>query len=192
MRGAFLCLTLLLVNTLAFNIFVNKRQDDASDKVQVDFFYESLCPYCQQFMERSLKTAANTKVHHHSLRTFGKYVISDCSPTEMPEDREMELTTGLSPASTELENAKEMLLRLALSSSMKTSSTATCFLLSFVWKETPTTGFLRAKNAQLNTVSTGRKFPDVPSQSREGTLWPNLLMRLTSFSQLTPMSLGWW
>ena len=63
MKVAFLCLALLLVNTLAFNIFVNHRQEDANDdKVKVDFYYESLCPYCQQFMERSLKTAAATKV----------------------------------------------------------------------------------------------------------------------------------
>ena len=62
MRVALLCLALLLVNTLAFNIFVNKRQDSNDDKVKVDFFYESLCPYCQQFMDRSLKTAASTPV----------------------------------------------------------------------------------------------------------------------------------
>lgn len=31
-------------------------------KVQVDFYYESLCPYCQQYIERSLKVAASTKV----------------------------------------------------------------------------------------------------------------------------------
>ena len=30
-------------------------------KVQVDFYYESLCPYCQQFIERSLRAAADTK-----------------------------------------------------------------------------------------------------------------------------------
>lgn len=30
-------------------------------KVKVDFYYESLCPYCQQFMDRSLKVAAATK-----------------------------------------------------------------------------------------------------------------------------------
>ena len=39
MRVALLCLALLLVNTLAFNIFVNKRQDSNDDKVKVDFFY---------------------------------------------------------------------------------------------------------------------------------------------------------
>lgn len=31
-------------------------------KVQVDFYFESLCPYCQQFIEKSLKQAAATKV----------------------------------------------------------------------------------------------------------------------------------
>ena len=30
-------------------------------KVTVDFYYESLCPYCQQFIEKSLKQAAATK-----------------------------------------------------------------------------------------------------------------------------------
>lgn len=33
-------------------------------KVKVDFFYESLCPYCQQYIQKSLKTAAATKVNH--------------------------------------------------------------------------------------------------------------------------------
>lgn len=32
------------------------------EKVKVDFYYESLCPYCQQFIEKSLKQAAATKV----------------------------------------------------------------------------------------------------------------------------------
>lgn len=27
-------------------------------KVKIDFFFESLCPYCQQYMERSLKIAS--------------------------------------------------------------------------------------------------------------------------------------
>jgi hypothetical protein len=34
----------------------------ACQKVKVDFYYESLCPYCQQFIEKSLKVAASTKV----------------------------------------------------------------------------------------------------------------------------------
>lgn len=32
-----------------------------SQKVKIDFYYESLCPYCQQFIEKSLKVAASTK-----------------------------------------------------------------------------------------------------------------------------------
>lgn len=50
---------LLLVSTMTFTIN-NIVTDDG--KVKVDFYYESLCPYCQQFISRSLKTASLTKV----------------------------------------------------------------------------------------------------------------------------------
>jgi thiol-disulfide isomerase/thioredoxin len=54
-----LLVTLLFVATFAFKLD-KIRADDG--KVKVDFYYESLCPYCQQFIERSLKQAAATKV----------------------------------------------------------------------------------------------------------------------------------
>lgn len=50
----------LLVCSLSFTIS-NIVTDDG--RVKVDFYYESLCPYCQQFMERSLKVASQTKVN---------------------------------------------------------------------------------------------------------------------------------
>ena len=54
-----LVLLALFIGTLSFNILV---QDQNDDKVKVDFYYESLCPYCQQFMQGALQKAANTKV----------------------------------------------------------------------------------------------------------------------------------
>lgn len=54
-----LLVTLLFVATFTFKLD-KIRADDG--KVKVDFYYESLCPYCQQFIERSLKQAAATKV----------------------------------------------------------------------------------------------------------------------------------
>ncbi len=50
---------LLLATCLSFSISPSVAADG---KVKIDFFYESLCPYCQQFIQRSLKVAANTKV----------------------------------------------------------------------------------------------------------------------------------
>lgn len=37
------------------------KQNPNDDKVYIELYYESLCPYCQQFILGSLKTAANTK-----------------------------------------------------------------------------------------------------------------------------------
>lgn len=68
-----LLLLSLLIGALAFNILVNSDNDD---KVKVDFYYESLCPYCQQFMKGALKTAANTKVKPISQRISGRFAIS--------------------------------------------------------------------------------------------------------------------
>ncbi len=36
-----------------------------TQKVKVDFYYESLCPYCQQYMQKSLKIASQTEVICH-------------------------------------------------------------------------------------------------------------------------------
>lgn len=38
-----------------------------SQKVKVDFYYESLCPYCQQFIDKSLKAAASTQVTYEII-----------------------------------------------------------------------------------------------------------------------------
>lgn len=59
MKVVVLC-AFLLVCSLSFTIS-NIVTDDG--RVKVDFYYESLCPYCQQFMERSLKVASQTKVN---------------------------------------------------------------------------------------------------------------------------------
>lgn len=53
-----LLLSALIALSVSYNL-VNDLPND--DKVKVDFYYESLCPYCQQYMVGSLKTAANTK-----------------------------------------------------------------------------------------------------------------------------------
>jgi interferon gamma-inducible protein 30 len=55
---ALLVLLALVSVTLAINIVDNTPNDD---RVKVDFYFESLCPYCQQYIVGSLKTAANTK-----------------------------------------------------------------------------------------------------------------------------------
>ena len=55
-----LALLVLLVSASAFTIQQDLAPND--DRVKIDFFYESLCPYCQQFINGALKTAANTKV----------------------------------------------------------------------------------------------------------------------------------
>ena len=52
--------TLLLCLFVAVTLSTPLIRSDGG-KVKVDFYYESLCPYCQQFMEKSLKIAASTK-----------------------------------------------------------------------------------------------------------------------------------
>ena len=54
-----LLIALLAVSATSFNIQSVEPNDD---RVTVDFYYESLCPYCQQYIVGSLKTAAATKV----------------------------------------------------------------------------------------------------------------------------------
>lgn len=58
---------LLLVCSLSFTIN-NIVTDDG--RVKIDFYYESLCPYCQQYIERSLKVAASTKVNIFLIQGF--------------------------------------------------------------------------------------------------------------------------
>ena len=48
----FLCLA------LAFSFSMRKADDG---KVVIDFYFESLCPYCQQFLAGGVKTALGTK-----------------------------------------------------------------------------------------------------------------------------------
>ena len=57
-----LVLVLLTVSAFAFNLEVSQPTEVNDDRVKIDFYYESLCPYCAQFMEGSLKKAAGTKV----------------------------------------------------------------------------------------------------------------------------------
>lgn len=57
-RSILVVLAVLLVSATAFSV-----GNSNGDKVKVDFYYESLCPYCQQYIEKSLKIAANTKVN---------------------------------------------------------------------------------------------------------------------------------
>ncbi len=59
----------LLVCSLGFTIN-NIVTDDG--RVKIDFYYESLCPYCQQYMERSLKVASQTKVDYLIIQDFWK------------------------------------------------------------------------------------------------------------------------
>ena len=51
-----LLLLLCVAAALTFNI-----QNVADDKVVIDFYFESLCPYCQQFLEGQVKQALATK-----------------------------------------------------------------------------------------------------------------------------------
>ena len=75
----------------------------AGDKVKVDFYYESLCPYCQQFIEKSLKQAAATKVNIILFRISGKSVTSICIHMEMLEESKM-VPAGHSPVNMESMN----------------------------------------------------------------------------------------
>lgn len=91
-----LVLTFLAATTLGFNIRVNDVNDD---KVKIDFYYESLCPYCQQFMAGALTKAANTKVTHQLLRISGRSVNLPSLLTETLRGPGMD-RPGTSPAST--------------------------------------------------------------------------------------------
>ena len=148
-----LCLVLLSVQVFTFNIFTkdhSKKVNPNDDRVKVDFYYESLCPYCQQFMERSLKTAASTKVILLLFRTSGKSVTSTSTPMAMPEDKRMELMTGVTHVSTELENAKETSLKLVPSSSTPTISRLKFFLSLSVLKLPQAIGLSKERSALLN------------------------------------------
>lgn len=48
----------LLCLTAVFSFSIEKTADD---KVVIDFYFESLCPYCQQFLESQVTKALATK-----------------------------------------------------------------------------------------------------------------------------------
>jgi interferon gamma-inducible protein 30 len=52
-------LFVVLAVATAFEVRTVEQPND--DKVYIELYYESLCPYCQQFIEGSLKTAFSTK-----------------------------------------------------------------------------------------------------------------------------------
>jgi len=107
-----LLLTVLAFQSvMAFNLIDENQPND--DRVKVDYFFESLCPYCQQFIVGALKTAANTKVSLMWFRISGRYATSISIPTETPNVLLM-VQVGVSHASMEFANAKEILLRPAL------------------------------------------------------------------------------
>lgn len=92
----------LILGALSFNIQV---QSDNDDKVKVDFYYESLCPYCQQFMQGALTKAANTKVNQTPNRISGKFASLPSLPTATPNGHGTG-QPGLLLASMELESAR--------------------------------------------------------------------------------------
>ena len=182
MKLFILCLVLLSVNVFAFNIFVkdhDKKANPNDDRVQVDFYYESLCPYCQQFMQRSLKAAAQAKVKHLLLRISGKSVTSDSSPTEMPEEQRMALMTGASPANTEPENAKETSLRHVLLNFTPTTTNLKPFPSWFALRLRQVTSWSRERNVPVNTDWIGTRSTPAQLQSKEDNMklrWERLLM----------------
>ena len=50
------------INAVTFNILSDKKADD---KVQVDFYFESECNACHEFIKTSLKKAYNTTVRQY-------------------------------------------------------------------------------------------------------------------------------
>lgn len=183
-----LSLALLAVTTLSFNIMVNDANDD---KVKIDFYYESLCPYCQQFMAGALTKAANTKVAHQLLRISGKSANLLSLPTEMPKGHGMD-RPGASPASTVLENVKETSFKLVHLSFIRMTSTLSLYLLSYVWSPTLLTGFLKEKNVLLSMdlVGTTSHPAWLLNKGTIGKL--SLLRKPRTWFPLTPTYLGLW
>lgn len=102
-KVAVLLLALLAVHTVSFNLIEENAPND--DRVKVDFFFESLCPYCQQFIVGALKTAANTQVLSPLFRTSGRFATSTSTPTAMPAESKT-VPAGASPANTASANAR--------------------------------------------------------------------------------------
>lgn len=79
-----LCLAALFLVSCTLPIIT---EGDAP-KVKVDFYFESLCPYCQQYIVGSLKKAAATKVTLSlDFRASGISVNLISIPMEMQEDK---------------------------------------------------------------------------------------------------------
>lgn len=145
-KVAALLLAILCFQTiLTFNIIAEPEPND--DRVKVDFFFESLCPYCQQFIVGSLKTAAATKVSIKLFRISGRSVTSIYTLTEMPDAHLME-QVGVSVVNMEFVNAKEISSNHALLVYM-INTLKPCPSLSAL-KLIPTIGLLRERNVQLN------------------------------------------
>lgn len=110
--GTILAFILFISLTQSFN-FLQFEENPNDDRVKIDFFFESLCPYCQQYIVGSLKTAANTKVYYIIFRISGRFAISISIHMEMLEDKELEIA-GILHANMEPGNAKEILLKHVL------------------------------------------------------------------------------
>jgi len=104
-------LALLLVFALAihtvtaFNLI--EENDINDDRVKIDFYFESLCPYCQQYIVGALKTAANTKVSFDLFRISGKSVTLIFILTAMLKDSKV-VQAGLLLVNMEFVNVKEI------------------------------------------------------------------------------------
>lgn len=112
------------------------------------------------------------------FRISGKYAISIFSPMAMPRESKMD-QPGVSLANTELENVKEILLKLALLN-------YTIFILKLshslsVSKVILLTGQDQDKNVPHNSILIGTKFTLAPQELKEinGTLiWVLQLINL--------------
>lgn len=104
--GIILAFILFISLTQSFN-FLQFEENPNDDRVKIDYFFESLCPYCQQYIVGSLKTAANTKVYYILFRISGRFAISISIHMEMLEDKELEIA-GILHANMDLGNAKEI------------------------------------------------------------------------------------
>ena len=141
-------------------------------------------------MERSLKTAANTKVVPLLFRISGKFVTSTFIPMEMLTDRKMALMTGPSNVSMEPENVKETSLKLALLNStpmiMKTKLFPSLSALKVIQQILS----LKERSVQLNTDLTGTRLMLAQLQSKEDNMKLKWEISQTNYNQLINMFLG--
>ena len=64
MKLALVLLMCIGINAVTFNMLVTSDKK-ADDKVQVDFYFESECNACHEFIKTSLKKAYNTTVRQY-------------------------------------------------------------------------------------------------------------------------------